>query len=230
MRQYFPFTDYDFYAYLTSGFFVIVGADYAFTSGTNTLLHDWVIFESVLLVTTAYITGQVFASFSSVVLEHILARRVFSPPLSILMGAPPSWHERMLSRLLGRGYTALHKTSREQICQRAARQLHKSTEEIEADPSAVFSPAYQAARSNDDCRGRVDGFRNQYGFARNLAFVGLTVATMLLCNGLWATDGGLIVIYIASMVMLVRFFKFYAAFMDEVLRYYAFGEGNDDAN
>lgn len=95
MRNWFPFTDYDFYGYLASGFVLLFAADYVLVEETLMLRQDWAFVEIVLVVSVAYFVGQMIASPSSLLLEHWLARRVLQSPLSLMLSAPPTrWIER----------------------------------------------------------------------------------------------------------------------------------------
>jgi len=50
MRNWFPFTDYDFYGYLASGFVLLFAADYVLVEETLMLRQDWAFVEIVLVV------------------------------------------------------------------------------------------------------------------------------------------------------------------------------------
>ena len=65
MKQYFPFTDYDFYVYLTAGMLLIASVDYSF--GGTVLIHrtEWTVVQITFWVAIAYLFGQLVAGPSS---------------------------------------------------------------------------------------------------------------------------------------------------------------------
>src|SRR4051794_34978690 len=86
MKSYFPFTDYDFWAYLASGCLLLFSVDYAIMGGRFMFREHWPFVEIVLAVSLAYAVGQLSTSLSSPILEHWLARSVLYPPISLQVG------------------------------------------------------------------------------------------------------------------------------------------------
>ena len=80
-----PFTSFDFWSYLASGFLLLCAFDSAFAYG---LLgrKDWNVVEGVLAVSVAYVTGHVIASLSSLFLERGLVGKVLGRPSAGLFG------------------------------------------------------------------------------------------------------------------------------------------------
>jgi hypothetical protein len=227
LKQWFPFTDYDFYGYLACGLVLLFAADY-WHDGGHYLMHDnWTFFQGALLVFLAYVTGQIIAMPSSTILESILARSVLRPPAVILMSNKQTWYERWIARLLGgRYYEPLPKSMRNNILDNAEKQTGKSRAHLSDHVEEIFMPAYTSARKVEDARKRMDDFRNQYGFNRNMAFSGL-ISAGLLFHRAWRDydpDAKTLAILalLLSLGMLVRFLKFYSSFAAEVLRTYAF--------
>jgi hypothetical protein len=232
MRNWFPFTDYDFYGYLASGFVLLFAADYALTGGAIMLRKDWTFVETVLAVSVAYFAGQIAASPSSVLLEHWLARRVLRPPIALMIGAAPMRKiDSFLAKwVVGRYYEPLPEATRTTILEKAAAAQGKSVEEIAGDPEAVFGPAFVAARQNEDARQRMDDFRNQYGLNRNMAFTALLSTALFLGKVFYDGDDRTYLFAGFALLLAVglfaRFLKFYSAFAGEVLRIYAFDPEN----
>lgn len=230
MRNWYPFSDYDFYGYLTSGFVLLFALDYAFTGGTIMLRANWTFVQIVLVVGLAYFVGHLTASPSSLLIEHLFARTLLHPPIKVmLMRNEPGLLTRAVGRgLIGRYYERLPAPQREIIIRRAAADNGTTQEVVEADTELVFGPAFQAARKDADTRQRVDDFRNQYGLTRNMAFTALLAAGLFgwraWCRGdpearIWAVLA--LVLFVG---MLLRFLKFYAAFQGELLRAYSYGD------
>src|SRR3989344_641816 len=227
MSKDFPFTNYDFYAYLASGLFFLFSLDLILSGGLVFRQQSWNFVQIVLIVAMSYIAVQILAIPSSTILEHFLMSVVFRKPLVIQTGSKASrWHERLLGWFVGRYYEPLPASMREKILAKAREATGKKEEELLADPEAIFHPAFSAARNSEDTRNRLDDFRNQYGFARNICFVGIVVLIL----GLWFKVLGtaaitLLVILIVGMFL--RYVKFYAAFCSDVLRALAYAPQSD---
>jgi hypothetical protein len=225
LKQWFPFTDYDFYAYLTAGMLLIAAVDYTYGSEELVSRTNWTVVQIAFWTAVAYLTGQLLAAPSAAVLEHLLARRIFTPPIVILLGLRKRrWHERLLAALFaGRDYAPLPLLIRERIFAKAAKALECERDQLD-NAEAVFQVAYPIARSSTDAAARMDQFRNLYGFSRNLSFVGM-IAFLLLAlraHGLARPEATVLMIgaLVLAIGMFGRFVKFYAAFGAEVLRSY----------
>lgn len=222
MSKDFPFTNYDFYAYLASGLFFLFWLDMFLTGGVIFHQQSWNFVQISLVVAASYIAGQILAIPSSTVVEHFLLNVVFRKPLVIQTGSKaPRWHERILGGLIGRYYEPLPSSTREKLLARAREATGKEDSELLTDPESIFHPAFVTARADEDTRNRLDDFRNQYGFARNICFVGIVVLAL----GLWLKALGaaaIILLLILIVGMFLRYAKFYAAFCADVLRALAY--------
>lgn len=230
MRNWFPFTDYDFYGYLASGFTILFAFDLAFNGGAVAFRPEWTFVQVVLAVAFAYAVGQLAAWPSSILLEHILVRSVLRSPFDIQVGAaPPRWVERVVNAAVtGRDYRPLGEDAVDNMVARAAAITGRPASYYAESPDRLFQPAYEFAMSVPDTRKRMDQFRNLYGLTRNLAFAGLLSAAVL-ARGAGPTDSGAlstwaIVALVAGVGMLARYLKFYGAFASEVTRCFAYHE------
>jgi len=228
MKQWFPLTDYDFYGYIACGFVVLFGIDYCLFDGSH-LHKSWTVFEGSVLFALAYVTGQLIAMPSSMVLEHFFARHLLRPPAKILLSSSQGMCERWIGKfLIGRNYSPFPHGLREKITERASKDLKVTAAAIEADPENAFQSAFVVARRSEDTRKRMDDFRNQYGFNRNMAFAGFFVFALMMEKA-WQHDDahaltyGLLSLAMAA-GMLLRFLKFYSSFAAEVFRAYAFNQ------
>ena len=90
----------------------------------------------------------------------------------------------------------------------------------------VFGPAFSVARQNDDIKRRLDDFRNQYGLNRNMAFVAFIAALLFSWKAKITGDiesvKWVLLAFVLSVGLVMRFVKFYAAFGAEVLRAYTY--------
>jgi len=111
----FPFTDYDFYAYLAIGLVILASLDCA-TSGGEIFSGDWRYRYVAAVVVVAYIVGHINAGIATVVVEHWLARKVLKPPIAVMMGfVTQNKIERLIGRIVGRYYEPLTKNRRDVI-------------------------------------------------------------------------------------------------------------------
>jgi hypothetical protein len=227
LKDWFPFTDYDFYAYLTAGMLVIAAGDYTFGGAVLVDRTEWTVVQVVFWTAIAYVVGQLVASPSSALLEHLVTRRWLHPPIAIALGLKQRrWRERVLGWLFAdREYAPLPAQVRKRLLDGAAASLNVSAEEMR-DPEAVFSVAFGLARSNTDAAARMDQFRNLYGFSRNVSFAGLVAAGLLGAKLFLAHDNHrlwwlLLLALIVAVGMFGRFLKFYAAYSREVLGAYS---------
>jgi hypothetical protein len=109
MKQWFPFTDYDFYAYLASGMLLIAAVDYTFGGAVLVQRTEWTVVQIVFWTVVAYLIGQLLAGPSAAVLEHEVVRNLLHAPSAIILGLQERrWRERMLARMFaGREYAPL---------------------------------------------------------------------------------------------------------------------------
>ena len=224
MKSWFPFTDYDFYAYLSTGVIVLFSLDYGMNGGVIILRENWSFVQIVFAVTIAYLLGQVIAGLASAILEHWVARRIIRPPVAVMMGIGRRTLPEALIGRFGRYYQPQSKHWRSVILQGVARELDKEPDAIE-DPEEVFQVAFPVSRSIPDSAARMDEFRRLYGFCRNVALAGLISTVPLVHRATVESDDTLywwaVLVFILSIGMFFRFLKFYADFAGEVLRTYA---------
>jgi len=117
MKNWFPFTDYDFYAYLTSGGLALAVFDLLTTGGLWLARADWTFVQIVLVIAASYVIGQIAASVASLVIEHGLARWLLPSPASVQLGVrKQGMAGRLIGRIVvGRYYTPFSEPIREKI-------------------------------------------------------------------------------------------------------------------
>lgn len=232
MSNWFPFTDYDFYAYLTSGMIVLFSLDYGITGGENVFRETWPFMHIVFAIVVAYIVGQIVAMLASVLLEHGVVRRVLRPPVAVMMKlGKQRLGERFLGRwVVGRYYEPLPENLRLVVMKRVAEKLGISAETL-SDPEDVFQVAFPEACSNPNTLKRMEEFRRLYGFSRNITFAGFLSVGAILYRSESTDDAGLywwaITLFVVTIMMFGRFLKFYAAYGAEVLRTFASAAGEE---
>ncbi|MDP9190485.1 MAG: hypothetical protein M3P06_02125 [Acidobacteriota bacterium] len=210
-----PFSIYDFFAYLASGFVLLLIGGYAFDinalpqkDASSVLLLAWVI--------AAYVTGHVVAHVSGSVIETTLVRRRLGTNATFF-SSPLGWRRRFF-----RGYLEpLPVRVIERVLSRAA---------IAPDPSLFFH-CWALARQDPATFVRMNTFLNLYGFARNIAMacalgvIALTVGALrpFLAGGATdATKQWLIVpVSTIGVVMFYRYLKFLRLYALELYVTYA---------
>lgn len=228
LKNWFPFTDYDFYAYLTGGFLLLFSLDYAFNSGAIMLRNEWPVVQIVVAVALAYVVGQLVAGPSAILLEHGVARRLLYPPAELLLGLrKPRARERFVQRwITGRDYAPLPEGVIGLVKRRAAEKLSVPVERI-TSAEEVFQLAFPEARRTADTATRLDQLRTLYGLSRNLAFTGAVCTFVFLASFISTrvnyTGWSALAAAVIAVGMYARFLKFYAGFTAEVLRTYAAG-------
>lgn len=229
MKDWFPFTNYDFYGYLSSGLVMLCALDFWATGGQLILLDHWTFLQIAVAVAIAYVTGQVISIPASALLETVIARRILRPPTEVLLSDRQGLIERTVGKFcIGRYYAPLPAAMREKILTKAEAQTHLPRARLLQNLEEIFQPASVWARQFDDVRTRMDDFRNQYGFNRNMAMTAFIAALFLLerfnrtsddVAAVWMTFA-----FIVSAGMLVRFLKFYSCYAAEIFRAYAYQE------
>ncbi len=219
----FPFTSYDFWAYLAAGFLLLGPADFVF--GTNLLTgRDWSWFEISVAVSSAYVTGQLVASLSATLLERGLVGHLLGYPRNVLFGRAQVW--RWVRWCLAGYYTALPEAT-----QRAAAEKGKVVG-VDEPGEALFWPAFNAARDRPKVMERLESFLNQYGFARNIATVaildGLLLAWSYSFNEGPALHANLAwVSLMVAVGMTLRYLKFFRLYAVEVFTAYAYARESE---
>ena len=164
-----PFTSFDFWSYLASGFLLLCAFDSAFGYG---LLgrKDWNVVEGILAVSVAYVIGHVIASASSILLERGLVGNVLGWPSAVLFGesTAPKWVQKLL--ILSYYYEELPDETRNAILAKA------KVAGVSEPGEALFLLAYAKASGSDSTMSRLAEFLNQYSFSRNVALVSLVNA------------------------------------------------------
>lgn len=222
MKNYFPFSDYDFYAYLTSGSLLLGLLDFSIHEAAFLVQTDWTFVQIVLAVSAAYVVGHLVAIFAQLLLETIVFNWLLTKPVDLQLGMKePNILERCLGLLVGRYYDRLAETVSGKILE-GARVLLATSADKDLCAEEVFQAGFRKSFSVDGARARIDQFRNQYGFCRNITFVSMLAVAMSgwgLCETTSEISG---LLFGASLVaflgMFLRYLKFYAIFQAEVIR------------
>ena len=211
-----PFSIYDVFGYLASGFLLLVGVDYVLDTG-------WLIRPSLglapglLWTGAAFVIGQVLATPSSTLLEGWLVGSVLGRPSINLFSKdrPGGWR----SRLFPGYYCPLAAKTQERV-RRRAREAG-----VEETGEELFQLAFGAVKGRETTMARLETFVTRYGFCRNVAFTALigVPAIPLLCavSGHWDQLWTLPVSLALAVGILYRYLKFHRQYSFEVFVTYA---------
>jgi hypothetical protein len=211
-----PFSVYDFFAYLPSGIVLITIADYVMGLG---LAQREKIgpFMIVILLVVAYVAGQISAHLSSLFLEETFVARVLRRPSLILLGIEPRW--KPFAWVFRNYFRPLPKTTQDRVRQQCA---NRGCSEL---GEAMFLHVYALVTVSERAQTRLDDFRNQYGFARNMAFaffagsIAILITHMTFSKGILLRWAGLCVV--TAIILLYRYLKFFRQYSYELFLRYA---------
>jgi hypothetical protein len=210
-----PFSVYDFFAYLASGFVVLVIGAHAFDinalpqkDASSVLLLAWVI--------AAYITGHVVAHLSAAVIENGFVRQRLGSDATFFASAL-GWRRRLFRAYL----EPLPSRVIERVLARA---------NMCPDPSLFFH-CWAVAKRDPVAFSRMNTFLNLYGFARNIAMacalgvlaLAIGALRVFLAGGSPATDKQWLILPVTAtgLIMFYRYLKFLRLYAIELYVTYA---------
>lgn len=218
-----PFSVYDFFGYLASGFVVLSAYDFAFGLG-------WLTTRSVppgmalLAVLLAYVTGHAVAHLSSVLIELYFLRGVLkSPEEHLLAQFPPTSRWRFL---FPGNYAPLPHETQDRIRRKA------KAAGVEPTGRALFFHCHPIVKRDQATLERLNTFLNLYGFCRNLS-MGLVISAAILGVGALQRLGGPLpdsvrvrlslasISLVGAYILLLRYLKFFRHYTLEVFISYA---------
>jgi hypothetical protein len=222
-----PFTAYDIFAYLSSGFVVIGAADFAFP-GTWILDAELSIIEGLVWIVVAYVLGHVISAVSAPILEQWFAEGILGYREEVLFdpqeGCASSGSEkgRRLERFFPGYFRRLPKEIQTRVLARA-----KEDAEITSVGTALFLYCDARVRQKPEAAPVLATFLNIYGFARNACLASVIGAVLLVIGAIRyetnaETKAWLAVAAIAAAVgLLYRYLKFFRLYAREVFLFYA---------
>lgn len=223
-----PFSVYDFFGYLASGFLLLGSVDYAF--GWNWLIsEDLPVGIGLLGLIGAYVLGHLVAHISSVMLELNFLRKVLGSPEEHLFVEPP---ESLWRYLFPGNFQPLPKETKERILERA------KNAGIHEPGRALFFHCHPIAKRDNATLERLNTFLNLYGFSRNITMALVLAAVVLVIGGIrdagvsdiadvrTAKFLGAAMCMLAAYGMFLRYLKFFRHYTVEVFISYA--ETSDD--
>lgn len=224
MRNWFTLTTYEFYAFLTSGMIFLASFDRVFMGSYLATQHSWTVVSGVFWAAMAYLIGQLFAVPSAGILENLIMRKFFYTPTEIILGFKKARCREKVAVIISaaRQYSPFSEKIKGDIVSSISKELDCTDDELDAE--TVFQCAFPYARSDADTVTRLDSFMNQYGMCRNVSFAAFVSAIIFLWEALvlhHLEDIKFVIgLFILSIGMFLRFFKFYSAYARDVLRTY----------
>jgi hypothetical protein len=211
-----PFSVYDFFAYLSSGAVVLTTVDYVWGLG---ILERKEVGPalSIALVILAYVTGHIVAQCSSFLFEHTIVKRILQRPLALLLGAKPRWI--VFAWIFPNFHRAFPENTQRRIKEQAA------ARNCSSEGEGLFIHAYSLVTGSERAQARLDDFRNQYGFARNMSFAFLASAIAIGATHFYGMHPvrlrWFLLAVFASVSLFYRYLKFFHQFSYELLLRYA---------
>jgi hypothetical protein len=221
-----PFSAYDFFGYLASGFLILCAVEFAFDG-------EWLLFKKlsvplyVFWAVAAYIVGHIVANISSYFIEHKFVRGVLkSPEVRLFSDKLSKW--RYLFPIF---FQPFPKATQDRI-------LHRAEKEgfIKAD-RAMFLHCHAVVKKFKTTKERLNNFLNVYGFCRNICMASLMTIPILAAGIIYSTWPNTmyrkywttadihrvwwaVAALLVAIGMLYRYLKFFKHYTQEVLTTY----------
>jgi hypothetical protein len=220
-----PFSIYDFFGYLSSGFILLIAFDVVFVDG-NILNQDVSLAFGIFLVVVAYIAGQITANISGYLIEEKFVRNILGEPPAILFSTDTknNW-----KNIFPGFYRPLPKTTQDRVLLRA-----KTQASINEPGPALFYHCFSKVKNNEITLNRLNTFLNLYGFCRNISMSLFIAFVALLSNFIYRRIAGFsynitfmwwgLAAGVAAVGMLYRYLKFFRQYSLEVFTTYAEAE------
>lgn len=210
-----PFSVYDFFAYLASGFVVLLIGGYAFNinalpqkDASSVLLLAWVV--------AAYVTGHVVAHLSGSVIENGLVRRRVVASATFFASVL-GWRRVVFGAYL--------EPLPARVIERVLSRANMSPD------TSLFFHCWAIAKRDPVAFGRMNTFLNLYGFARNIAMACALGVVMLAAGALLPFFDGqspdttkqwlILPVAAIGLVMFYRYLKFFRLYAVELYVTYA---------
>jgi hypothetical protein len=218
-----PFSVYDFFGYLASGFLLLVALDYG-VGGLGLLGQPPGLVVGLFWILVAYVLGHIVAHLSSTFLEEGVLRRVLGSPEDHLFEERKSggW-----ARLFPGNFKPFPKATQDRILQKAQRHS------VPAPGRGFFFHCHPLVKRDQATLERLNSFLNLYGFCRNLSLALILAVPLLLYGALREFDYKTLqgingdrlawaaVALVASIGMFYRYLKFFRHYTVEVFMTYA---------
>ena len=242
-----PFTAYDFFGYLAQGFVFLLAVDASFVEDPTRFSPGAT--ESLVLITAAYVVGQLIGQLAGGLLETGLFDKttVGFPSVNLFVERKPRhWVVTLVfgaywrafptetrSRVLDRSGLALSDLTRRSAARYPGRlhlrHHHKDWKALAADGEALYDHCYGALKARDIDSGRLANLLNVYAFCRNMS-IALALGAIALVVGTLSGSAHTGAISPGSWIagaaftaggLFLRYLKIYRLFHEEIFTTYA---------
>lgn len=201
-----PFSEYDFFGYLASGFLLLVAVAVHWPMPPLPFASEAGLAAIVLVL--SYMAGHVVATVSSAILEAGVVSKLLGDPVHNLLGEPVPRTVRGLFP----GYSEpLPVVSRGRV----KKKLTELT--IPATLEEVATHGFPLAGAIPAVAARMATFLNLYGFARNATVTLAACGLLLFGSDLPRAHYFALALILLAVGMLYRYLKFYRLYFRELL-------------
>ena len=214
-----PFSVYDFFGYLATGFLMLVAAAYA-TGRVDLLREQPSLVIGFFWIVVAYVVGHIVAHIASAFLEETVLRRGLGSPEEHLLAAKKAgWR----ARIFPGNFKPFPTATQQRVLAKA--QQHGVT----ASDRSFFFHCHPLVKRDQATLERLNSFLNLYGFSRNLCMALMLTVPLLLYSAVWGSDCGFkrgpllwaAIALVAAIGMFYRYLKFFRHYTVEVFTTYA---------
>lgn len=208
----FPFSVYDFFGYISSGF-LLISAWMFFVKKQLEFTDD--LMTNFVFIIIAYILGHINAMPSKFFLEDLLVGKVLKKPNINLFKKNRNWWRYLFPEY----YKTLPNKQIDKIFAKS-KNYH-----IDEPGESLFIHSFVRMKSIEDVNLRLKSFLNLYGFCRNISFSFFLIFLMIVCRYITIYDKNLLFWAVASffafIAMFYRYLKFYRLYSFEIFINYA---------
>ena len=213
-----PFDPYDFFGYIASGLVLVVVAQ--LTLGFPKVFGaDLKPFDIAVTVLAVYIAGQIAAGPAKAIFEDIFVQKILGSPTRNLLH-PVRRH--LLKFMFPGYYRPLPSETRATLLSKLGRLIS-----VECEPEDIFLTIRYAPEilASDSLIAKLNTFRDQYGFARNVSFSLLFAALAFATFSHFKMSASLrhfsIAAFVCGILLFYRYLKFYRQYSYELFNAYA---------
>jgi len=173
-----PFSVYDFFAYLATGFVLLFATDFAFDVGwieKEKLPPGMVVFVTI----AAYVVGHIVANISSYFLEHKFLRGVLRSPEETLFAAEK---KDGCARLFPIFFKPFPEETQRRVLEKAR------VAGIQSAGRGLFFHCHSIVKRSKSTMERLNTFLNIYGFCRNVSMACIIACVILLAGAFRSID------------------------------------------
>jgi hypothetical protein len=213
-----PFSVYDFFGYLASGFIFLSSVIYVGTE-KNIFCYDLNFVSSVFVILIVYIIGHLISVPAKSFYERLIVKKGLKLPSYILIPNNPA--PKVLSKLFYEYFEEFPDKIANKIKEKA---IKEDKVWKDNDRRAFFHNAYGKVKIDNNAIARLDIFLSLYGFCRNTSFT-LLISFFLIFIGGWHRGFLLnfalcIFSLLACLGLFYKYLKFFRHYSYELFLFY----------